>query len=305
MRVGRYTVATSNEHFVLFPESGLTKGDLIAYYNRIAPIMLVHTRKRPISMQRFPYGIAHEGFFHKDAPAYFPPWITRFPSCRKDGTRINYVVCDHAATLVYLANQACITIHTWPSKVDDINTPDRIIFDLDPSDGDFGLLQKTALALRDFLAELALNAFVMTTGSRGLHVVVPIRRHDSFELVHSFAHDVARVFVARNPAALTLEIRKIKRDTRIFIDIMRNTQGQTSVAPYAVRPRSHAPVATPLAWSELPDCNLRSDTYTIKNIFRRLEMLGDPWHSLGARACCLACARKRIHELTLFIDYHD
>ncbi len=300
IKVGRYVVSITNENRVLFPETGLTKGDLIRYYERVAPIMLTHVRRRPISMQRFPDGITHPGFFHKDAPAYFPPWVARFAAHRKDESAITYVVCNNAATLVYLAHQACITIHTWPATVDAIHNPDRIVFDLDPPDGGafFGLVQETALRLRGFLAEHALHSFVMTTGSRGLHVVVPIKRHYTFDIVHNLAGNLAKTFAARNPHKLTVEMHKQRRGSRIFIDTMRTAYGQTSVAPYAVRARPNAPVATPLDWHELPDPHLRSDTYTMMTLFTRLELHGDPWRAINTSACNLKAARECVDTNT-------
>ena len=236
IKVGRYTITTSRQDLVLFPQSGLTKGDLIAYYQAIAPVMLPYIRNRPISMQRFPNGIDDEGFFHKDAPDYFPSYIKRFPIKKQEDGLVNHVVCNNEATLVYLANQACITVHIWLSKIDKIEYPDRLIFDLDPSGKDFKQVQKAALMFHDFLQDLGLTPFAMLTGSRGIHVVVPIKRQHTFDWVRSLAHDIGTLFTKQNPHMFTMEIRKEKRGSRIFIDTLRNAFGQTGVAPYRTVP---------------------------------------------------------------------
>lgn len=288
IKIGRYTVTTSRQDLVLFHLCGATKGDLIAYYQHIAPVMLPYISNRPISMQRFPNGIQEEGFFHKDAPSYFPSWIKRFPIEKQNHEYVNHVVCNNAATLVYLANQACITIHIWLSKIDKIDYPDRLIFDLDPSTNDFKVVQKAALMFHDFLQRLGLNPFAMLTGSRGIHVVVPIKRQYPFARVRSLAHDIGSLVAQKNPDLFTTEIRKEKRGSRIFIDTLRNAFGQTGVAPYAVRAKPNASVATPITWSEVASPTLKPDMYTISTVFRRLEKQGDAWQTITRSSCSLS-----------------
>lgn len=297
IKVGRYSIETSREDVILFPESGLTKGDLINYYKRIAPIMLPYVKNRPISMQRFPNGIDDESFYQKDAPDYFPPWISRAPIAKHEGGHVNYVVINNEATLVYLANQACIVVHIWLSKIDKIDKPDRMIFDLDPSGSDFSEIRKAALMFHDFLSELGLEPFAMTTGSRGIHVVVPLLRQHPFDWVRSCAQDIGTVFVNRHPRMFTMEIRKEKRETCIFIDTLRNAFGQTGVAPYSVRAKPNASIATPLYWHEVGNPKLKPDLYTIKNIFKRLDALGDPWHSISKHACSLNKAHALVQDM--------
>lgn len=297
IKAGRYIIETSNEERILFPASKLTKQDLINYYTQIGPIMLPYVKKRPISMQRFPNGINDESFYQKDAPDYFPSWISRISIAKQENGHVNYVIIDNAATLVYLANQVCIVIHIWLSKVDKLEIPDRMIFDLDPSGTNFSEIRKAALMFHDFLSKIGLESFPMTTGSRGIHVVVPIKRQHTFDWVRSCAQTIGSVFVNKYPSMFTLEIRKEKRGNRIFIDTLRNAFGQTGVAPYSVRATPHASVATPLYWHEVANARLKPDLYTIKNIFKRLETIGDPWQSINKHACSLTKACTIAYKL--------
>jgi bifunctional non-homologous end joining protein LigD len=292
IRMGKYTVETTHEDIILFPRAGLTKKDLVDYYVRIAPIMLPYLKNRPISMQRFPNGISDESFYQKDAPDYFPSFIKRAPIAKKEDGHVNYVVCNNEATIAYLANQACIVIHIWLSRIDKINYPDRMIFDLDPSGNNFKDIQKAALLFHDFLSELGLASFAMTTGSRGIHVVVPLKRQHSFEQVRSCAQQIGMLFVQKYPRMFTMEIHKEKRANRIFIDTLRNAFGQTGVAPYSVRATPFASIATPLHWHEVGSPKLKPTLYTIKNIWERLDTIQDPWHLIDKHACTLtkACA---------------
>lgn len=296
IKVGRYTIETSHEDTILFPADKITKGDLIRYYADIAPIMLPHVQNRPISMQRFPSGIEEENFYQKDAPDYFPSWIRRQTIKKQDG-HVDYVVVNNAPTLAYLANQACIVIHTLLSKIDKIDKPDRIIFDLDPSYPDFNLIRKAARIFHDFLEDIGLGSFVMTTGSRGVHIVVPIIRRYTFDETKSFAQDIGSLFVIQHPEMFTMEIRKEKRGKCIFIDTLRNAFGQTGVAPYSVRAKKHAPIATPLFWDEIDSTALKADLYTIKNIHKRLEKIGDPWESIHKKFYALQKAQQIVAKL--------
>lgn len=272
----------SNPHKLYFPADDLTKGDLIAYYRRIAEVMLPHLRQRPIAMQRFPDGIEAEGFYQKEAPDYFPDWIERVPILVESQNEIQpQVVCNDAATLVYLVNQGCITPHAWLSRADNAYRPDRLIFDLDPpeneAENDFDLVLAAAHALRQALTALDLTPFVMTTGSRGLHVVAPLDSSVDFDTVRAFARQVADRLAEQQPDKFTTETRKAKRNGRLFLDYLRNAYAQTAVAAYAVRPLPGAPVATPLDWDELNRSDLHAQRYNVRNIFQRLGQKADPW----------------------------
>jgi len=300
IKYGKITVEITNPDRILFPADKITKLDLIEYYQSVAPIMIPHTKGRPISMQRFPTGIDKEGFYQKDAGEYFPLWVPIEPIKKESGKAVNYVVIDNEATLIYLANQACITPHLWLSKIDNLDYPDRMIFDLDPAHKSitFKQIVQTALQLKELLEKVGLTPFVMTTGSRGLHVTVPLDRKANFDQVRTFARDVAAYVVDQNPKLLTLETRLNKRGKRIFIDWLRNGFGATGVAPYAVRAHDGAPVATPLTWAELKDPKLNAQSYTIKNIGKRINKMGDVWKDIFKKKGSIAKASKLLDKLT-------
>ncbi|MFA5075493.1 MAG: non-homologous end-joining DNA ligase [Candidatus Babeliales bacterium] len=283
IRIGRYTIEISNENKILFPKNKITKLDLINYYKNISSLMLPYTKNHAISMLRYPNGIDGEGFYQKEAGGYFPAWI-KTKNLKKTDGYTNYVVINNIATLVYLANQACITPHLWLSKIDKPQYPDRIIFDLDPSGKDFSMVQDGAMILKKRLEQLGFVPFAMTTGSRGIHVIVPIKRNHDFDFVRNFLHNLVKSLVEKHKNLFTLEMRKEKREKFVFIDILRNAYGQTGVAPYGVRPKENAPVATPISWKEVQDKSLRPDKYTIKNIFARLEKVQDPWRGFFKNA---------------------
>jgi len=301
LTVGRITVALSNTQKVLFPGEGITKGDLVGYYHGMAGLMLPLLRDRPVSMTRFPDGIASEPIVQKNVPSYFPDWITR-ARVRKEHGSLQQVICDKPATIVYLANQACIELHAFLSRLDRIREPDQLIFDLDPPDADrFGDVRTCALRLRDLLTgELGLPAFVKTTGGRGLHVHVPLNARADFDEVREFARQAAGVLAARNPDLLTTEQRKDKRGPRIYADLMRNAYAQLAVAPYSVRARPGAPVATPLSWDELDDPALHPGWFTLRTVPERVRAAGrtgDPWSGLGRRRTGLARARAILQRI--------
>ncbi|TML75838.1 MAG: ATP-dependent DNA ligase [Actinobacteria bacterium] len=270
----------------MFPRAGLSKLDLARHYERVAPAMVPLVRDHPVAMHSFPEGVDGPGFFAKDVPRHFPDWIQRVTVPKRGGS-LTHVLANDAATLVYLANQNCVTPHIWTSRADRPREPDRIVFDLDPAGTRFADVRAAARTLGDILRDLGLQPFAMTTGSRGLHVVVPIRRGRDYEEVHAFARTVSGALADRDPRRLTTEVRKAKRNERIFIDVGRNAYAQHAVAPYAVRPRPTAPVATPLHWEELGDRKLRPDRWTIKTIGDRLDADDDPWRRFRGSARAL------------------
>lgn len=295
VQIGGQTIELSNLEKIFFPDEGLTKGDLVDYYRRMAETMLPHLASRPLSMQRFPDGIEGEGFYQKEAPDYFPDWIERVEiEVEEHGEVQPQVVCQGAATLVYLAQQACITPHIWLSRVDKLRQPDKLIFDLDPAGDDFEPVRRAAQDLRAILEDIDLAPFVMTTGSRGLHVVVPLERSADFDEVREFARGIAGVLAGRKPDEYTTEVRKDKRQGRLFLDYLRNSYAQTSVAPYAVRAKPGAPVAVPIGWDELGDSSLHSRSYTMKNIFRRMGQKDDPWVDMTGQAKSIRTAQGRL-----------
>ena len=296
LKVGRRTIETSNEHKVLFPDDGVTKGELIGYYHEAASVMVPHLKGRPLTVQRFPDGIAKNGFYQKDASKYLPDWI-HTQKLPKDKGHVNHVICDNPATLVYLANQAAITLHTGTSRVDRIEQPDQLIFDLDPPEDAFRSAQEAAELLSVLLEEVGLPWFAKTTGGKGLHIVVPMRRGWHYPEVRAFAEDSARVLALRSPQRLTTEVRRVKRAGRLYIDVARNGYGAHAVAPYSVRPSPGAPVSTPLFPDELLNQDLRPERFTMKSVLERIGAQGDPWAGIRASAVSLKRARAALDKL--------
>lgn len=294
IEAGRRRIQISRPEKLLFP-CGITKADLAGYYDAIAGAMLPHLRDRPLNLERYPDGIEGQRIVQQRAGRHFPNWIRRVEVQKRGGT-VDHVVAADAATLVYLANQACITLHPWLSRKDALGRPDRLIFDLDPSHEDPAQVRRAAQVMADVLRELGLEPWVMTTGSRGYHLTLPLQRREEFDDVRAFAVEVAAIAARRNPKLFTTEQRKAKRERRVLIDVMRNAYAHTAVAPYAVRPRSQAPVATPLHSAELDDPKTRADRWTIKTVLRRLERDGDPWAQITSNPQTLTAARRRLRQ---------
>lgn len=293
-------IEISHPDKLIYPDASIPKRLVVEYYVRIAEAMLPHLQGRPISMQRFPEGLGGEGFYQKEIPDYFPDWIDRVEVPKKEGGHLTQVTVDNAATLAYLANQDCLTPHVWLSRKDRLDHPDRMIFDLDPpgdSAEDFEEVLATARELAELLEALGLPRFAMTTGSRGLHLVVPLDRSEPFDPVRAFARRVAELLASRHPDRLTTETRKAKREGRLFLDYLRNAYAQTAVAPYALRPRPGAPVAAPLSLHELERGDLSSHSYRMSNVFRRLAQKKDPWRNIDRDARGLDEARERLEKL--------
>jgi bifunctional non-homologous end joining protein LigD len=297
--IGGHTLDLSNPDKVFFPDAGVTKGDIVDYYERVADTMLPHVRDRFVSMHRWPDGIEGEDFYQKNAPDYFPDWI-RTEKVEKEGGTNRQVVVDDAATLVYLADQACVTPHIWLSRTDSPRYPDRMVFDFDPS-GDweesFDGVRWAARRLRDVLGDIGLESRVMTSGSRGLHVHVALDAESDFDAVKQLSRDVAELLAGRYPDRLTTKVRKKERADRIFIDYLRNEYAQTTVAPYAVRARPGAPVATPVDWDELSGSGMGPRRYTVRNVFRRLGRKSDPWRDPDEEAQSLEDPREALDDL--------
>jgi bifunctional non-homologous end joining protein LigD len=301
LRVGRQTVPLSNTGKVLFPQDGITKGDLIGYYRDIAGVMLPYLRDRPLSLARYPEGITGERIFQKNVGRHFPDWIPR-AEVDKAGGELCQVLAEKPADLVYLANQASIELHTLLSRTRALHQPDQLIFDLDPPGDDrFGDVRTVALRLRAILADdLGLTPYVKTTGSRGLHVLVVLNAEEDFDTVREFARQVATVLATALPGLVTIEPRKAARGDRIYADIMRNGYAQTAVAPYSVRAHPGAPVAVPLHWDEVADPQLSPRGVTIRTIAGRLDELartGDPWAGMARHRYGLARPRRLVRGL--------
>lgn len=289
-------VEVTNPGKVLFPRDGITKEKLVGYYRQAAGAMLPHIQDRPLSLQRFPNGIDEQGFFQQEASEHFPDWVRRVAVPRKGGGTVEHPVCDDVETLAYLANLGVVTLHTWTSRVSHLEQPDRVVFDLDPPDDrSVQPVRDAARRVRDLLEELGLVPFVQTSGSKGFHVVAPLAPSAGFEEVSALAADAAALLTARDPERLTVERRKAKRADRLFIDTGRNGWAQTAVAPYSVRPKPGAPVATPIDWRELG--RTEPTSYTLASVPRRLGRKQDPWRSMERQARPYGQARERLDQL--------
>ncbi|QLH23024.1 non-homologous end-joining DNA ligase [Streptomyces sp. Rer75] len=298
VRAGRHTVEISRPEKVLFPDDGITKSDLVDHYHAVSRLMVPQLRDRPLMMERHPDGIGGKPLMQKNAPDYFPEWVRR-AVLPKEGGKVTHPVCDDTATLVYLVGQACITPHRWLSRADRPDHPDRLVFDLDPPDGNssgFEEVRWTARQVCGLLGELGLPGLLMTTGSRGLHVIVPLDRRADFDTVRAFARDAADLLAARHPDRLTTEMRKDQRGGRLYLDTQRNAYAQTAVTPYAVRARPGAPVAAPIDATELDDPALAPDRWTLRTFEERLT--DDPWVHADTRGRSLRTARRRLARLT-------
>lgn len=291
------TMEISNADKIFYPDADITKGETAEYYAGIAKTMLPHIQGRPANLQRFPDGIEDSGFFQQSVPDYFPDSIRRVEVEKREGGTVEHVVPENPEDLVYLADQGTITLHIWQSRADAPEMPDRVTFDLDPVKGDFSTAKFAAEVLGDMLKQTGLTPYVMTTGSKGLHVVAPLEPEQDFDAVREFARRAAELAAAREPDRLTVEQRKEKRKGRVFLDYLRNSYGQTVVAPYSLRPLPGAPLAAPLDWDELRRSDLRADAYTLKNIFRRLGKKQDPMAGFGKNAGSLASAREALQEM--------
>src|SRR5918998_1527685 len=295
VRVDGREIEISRPEKILFPDDGITKGELIEYYARIAPWMVPHLRDRPLTLERYPNGINTKRFFQKEVSSYFPDWIQRV-TMEKVGGRVTHVVCNDTATLVYLANQACVTPHIFLSRLDKVHHPDQLVFDLDPQGDDFELVRSTARAFKQLLDELGLPAFLKTTGSRGLHVAVPLQRREEYEPVRNFARELAGIIVNQAPKERTMEQLKAQRGDRVFIDTNRNGYAQLVAPAYAVRARKGAPVSVPLAWSELNKKSLRSNSFTIRSLFGHLEKPTAPGAGFWQSGVSLRGARRKLGQ---------
>ncbi|MDR0342854.1 MAG: non-homologous end-joining DNA ligase [Nocardiopsaceae bacterium] len=295
-------VGLSRPGKVLFPGDGITKGDLAGYYRQVAARMLPYLRGRPLALARFPDGITGQRIFQKNVSPHSPDWLPRTEVGKRDGT-VCQVIADNEATLVYLANQACVELHPFLSRAGRLDRPDQFVLDLDPPGaGHFRQACQAALAARDLLEdELGLTTYVMTTGGKGVHIRVPLAVSGEFGQAREFGHALAALLAARHPGLITAEQRRERRGDRVYADIMRNSYAQTAVAPFSVRARPGATVAAPLDWSEVPDRGLRPDRFTLRTIGDRLAATGggsDPWAGIRRRRYSLGRAGQRLARLT-------
>lgn len=293
---------------VLFPDSGITKGELCAYYEAMAPLMIPHVRGRPITMERFPAGIEKKGFIQKDVSKGFPSWLERVEVEKRGdeaGEPVHYPLAGDARSLVWLANQNSITPHVWTSRVPRLLQPDLCVLDLDPSAEDPQALRTATLAVRDLLDELGLPSYVKTSGSKGFHILVPLDGEGDAERVRRFAQGAGAVLVKRHPHLLTQEFIKADRGERIFVDTGRNVPGATFAAVYAVRARPGAPVSAPCTWAEVEGGAVGPRTFTLRSMAARIEEVGELWSDLDGRRCSLREALAKLETMLTDEDWSE
>ncbi|HET8648043.1 MAG TPA: non-homologous end-joining DNA ligase [Vicinamibacteria bacterium] len=281
---------------VLFPEDGITKGELAAYYEAVAALMLPHLRGRPVTMERYPSGIGRKGFWQKDVSRGFPEWLQRVEVPKRGGA-VRHPLADDARALLWMANQNAITLHVWPSRVPALFHPDLCLFDLDPAADDPDAARAATLAVRDLLAELGLRCWVKTSGSKGFHVVVPLDGRADFDQVAAFAHRAGALLVKRNPARLTQEFLKADRGGRVFVDTGRNGWSATFAAAYTVRARPGAPVSAPCTWPEVERGQVGPRRFTVRSMAERVAAAGDVWSDLPGSGQSLQEAAQRLGRM--------
>ena len=282
---------------ILFPDDGISKGEMAAYYESVAPLMIDHIRGRPVTMERYPSGIGAKGFMHKDVSRGFPAWLERVEAPKKDGV-VRYAVVTDARSLLWMANQNTITLHVWSSRTPELYHPDLCVFDLDPSIDDQEMLRTAAIALRDLLNELGLTSWVKTSGSKGYHVVVPLDGDAHMGEVSGFAHHVGQLLVKRDPARWTQEFAKVDRGRRILIDTGRNGYGATWAAPYTIRAKPGAPVSAPCTWEEIARGTVHPRSFTLRTMAERIAVSGDLWSDLYERKRSMQRAIAKLRRLS-------
>ncbi|MCB9748759.1 MAG: ATP-dependent DNA ligase [Myxococcales bacterium] len=300
--LGDHMIELTNEDAVMFREPRLTKGDLVGYYLEVAAHMLPHLEDRPLTVERFRKGVKAGGFIQKNAPESYPGWVRREFVHRKktQAPPVEHVVCDDVATLVFLANQRCVTLHVPPVRADMLDHPDQVIFDFDPPDegeASFAAVREGAQQVGELLRQLGLRPYVKTSGSKGLHVIAPLDRRAHVDDVRAFGKAVCEVIARQYPGTFTTSVSKEERVGKVFLDYLRNGYAQTVVAPYSVRAIEGAPVSTPITWQELRDPEMHARRFTVTNVRPRLNAVGDPWRDIRRDPGSLDAAAAALDNL--------
>jgi bifunctional non-homologous end joining protein LigD len=297
LKIGRNTLHLTNQSKLYWPDDGITKGELVKYYHDIAPVLLPYLRNRPQSLHRFPNGISGASFFQKDIDIQsVPRWLkTKAIYSESNEDHVNYLLCNDASTLIYMANLGCIEINPWNSRIGKLDYPDWMVLDLDPGKIAFQEVVKVARVAKELLDRLELLAFVKTSGATGLHIYVPLEAHYDYHTVRTFAHLIATLVHEKLPDTTSLVRSPAKRTKKIYLDYLQNSKGQTIAAPYSVRPRPGATVSTPLSWSEVTN-KLDPTKFTIKNIFKRLDKKGDLWEPVIGKGQNMMRALKNLQD---------
>jgi bifunctional non-homologous end joining protein LigD len=290
--VGKRKIELSNLKKVLFPAEGIVKAELIEYYLKIAPTVLRHIKGRPLTLVRWPDGIDHQTFFQKNRPEWAPPWLEHVVLGDKED-KVDYVLATEEASLVWLANLACIELHQMHCRSPHFDKPDYIVWDIDPPEKfPFTNVVELAFELREFVEKFGYHTFVKTTGGKGVHIVAPIEPKWPFEVAREAATMIAKAFIEKHSSTTTLLIKKDQRKGRVLIDIYRNSTYQTIVSPYSVRGRQRAPVSMPLTWERLRSVQDPAE-FNLQNAAGILLDEGDPWEAIGAYAVKLHTQRPK------------
>src|SRR3954464_2367297 len=293
------TVKLSSPDRVLFPDDGITKGDVFAYYEQVANTLVPHLRDRPFTMKRYPHGITGEVFFQKQAPKHLPDWIPtrQFRTWRREGGSrlVDFALVNSPEAVLFMVQNNCIDMNAWYSRVDKPHRPDFVLFDLDPPDGGFELAIEVAHLIHELLEELELPGYVKTSGADGIHVVAPITRRSSFQQTYDFAEKASRLLEGRHPGKVTTEWLKKKREG-VLVDHRQNGHGKTIASVYSVRPKPGAPVSTPLRWDELTP-SVRPRDFTMAVALERVAAHGDLFASVLAEPRPLRAAATRLERL--------
>src|SRR4051794_11924567 len=293
------TVKLSSPDRVLFPDDGITKGDVFAYYEQVANTLVPHLRDRPFTMKRYPHGITGEVFFQKQAPKHLPDWIPtrQFRTWRREGGSrlVDFALVNSPEAVLFMVQNNCIDMNAWYSRVDKPHRPDFVLFDLDPPDGGFQLTIAVAHLIRELLDEVGLPGYVKTSGADGIHVVAPITRRSTFEQTYAFAEQASRLLEARHPGLVTTEWLKKKREG-VLVDHRQNGAGKTIASVYSVRPKPGAPVSTPLRWDELRK-GIRPRDFTMGVALERVAKHGDLFAPVLEEPRPLAPAARALGKL--------
>src|SRR5438552_8842450 len=295
--VGKRKIELSNLKKVLFPSGEIVKAELIEYYLKIAPTVLRHIKGRPLTLVRWPDGIDHQTFFQKNRPEWAPAWLEHVVLGDKED-KVDYVLATEEASLVWLANLACIELHQMHCRSPHFDKPDYIVWDLDPPEKyPFTRIVELAFDLKEHIEKFGYHTFVKTTGGKGVHIVAPIEPKWSFDVAKEAATLVAKAYIEKHRETTTLLIKKDQRKGKVLIDIYRNSTYQTIVSPYSVRGREHAPVSMPLTWERLESVDDPAE-FNLRNAADLLLEEGDPWETIGSYAVKLHTQQPKVNKVS-------
>lgn len=286
----------TNPDKLYWPKEGITKGELVGYYEAISSYILPYLKNRPLSLKRNPNGIMDKGFYHKDAGDIAPDWVkTAAIKAESTGKTIQYLLCNDIKSLVFIANLGCIEMNPWNSVVGKLDYPDYLVIDIDPSEkNSFGQVVEVALVIKEICNKMGITSCCKTSGASGMHVYMPCKKKYEYTIVRDFAKTIATLVCEQLPSITTMERSLSKRkNTQIYIDYLQNSRGQTLASAYSARPRPGATVSTPLEWKEVRS-GLDPSNYNIKNIIRRIKNKGDLFAPVLGKGIDIMQALKRI-----------